>query len=157
MSDLHELYQEMILDHNRRPRNYRMVIEPTHAAEGFNPLCGDQLKVSVHVDDDRITDIGFQGEGCAISKASASLMTATGWRPGIAKSVALDPIVTTICRALVTVAEARWPSYVACTAEVPLVPKKPPLILKLVAPEVPCGMVSGEGPEITGRTALTTT
>lgn len=75
MSDLTDLYQEIILDHNRRPRNYRVLEHPTHSAEGFNPLCGDQLTVALKVADDRIVDIAFQGEGCAISKASASLMT----------------------------------------------------------------------------------
>src|SRR5882762_10252444 len=84
-------------------------------------------------------------------------MTATWWRPGTAKSVLLDPIVTDICRALVILAVRGLPSYVAFTEETELVPKKPPLMLKLVAPDVPCGIVSGEGPEITGRTAPTTT
>jgi len=71
---LDELYQEVILDHNRRPRNFRP-IESGHKAEGFNPLCGDQITVYVRVDDDVITDVSFQGSGCAISKASASMMT----------------------------------------------------------------------------------
>ena len=75
MSDLSDLYQEVILDHNKRPRNYRAIEAPSHQAEGYNPLCGDRLKLFVTVDGDRITDLAFQGSGCAISKASASLMT----------------------------------------------------------------------------------
>jgi nitrogen fixation NifU-like protein len=73
-ADLHELYQEVILDHNRRPRNFR-VLAGGCKAEGFNPLCGDRLSVYLHVADEVITDVSFQGSGCAISKASASLMT----------------------------------------------------------------------------------
>ena len=75
MSDLNELYQEVILDHNRRPRNFRRIEGASHHAAGHNPLCGDRLTLDVQVDDDRIADIAFQGSGCAISKASASLMT----------------------------------------------------------------------------------
>lgn len=75
MSDLNELYQEVILDHNRRPRNFRRIEESTHHAEGYNPLCGDRVSVFVQVDNDRISDLAFEGSGCAISKASASLMT----------------------------------------------------------------------------------
>lgn len=75
MSDLSDLYQEVILDHNKRPRNFRAIEAPSHHAEGYNPLCGDRLKLFVTVEDDRITDLAFQGSGCAISKASASLMT----------------------------------------------------------------------------------
>ncbi len=77
MSDLRELYQQIILDHNRAPRNFKEVDEATSVANGDNPLCGDKLKVYVRVKDDVIEDIGFQGSGCAISKASASLMTWT--------------------------------------------------------------------------------
>jgi nitrogen fixation NifU-like protein len=75
MSELRELYQSVILDHNRKPRNF---CEPDGAnlrAEGFNPLCGDKITVYLSVEDDTVTDVGFQGEGCAISTASASLMT----------------------------------------------------------------------------------
>ena len=72
--DLQDLYQEVILDHNRRPRNYR-VLDGARTAEGFNPLCGDRLSVYVRIDDGVISDVSFQGSGCAISKASASLMT----------------------------------------------------------------------------------
>jgi nitrogen fixation protein NifU and related proteins len=75
MSDLSDLYQEVILDHNRRPRNFRVLEAANHAAEGFNPLCGDRLHLYLRVEDGVITDVGFQGSGCAISKASASLMT----------------------------------------------------------------------------------
>ena len=76
MSDLSDLYQEVILDHNRRPRNFCALADATHQAEGYNPLCGDRLNLFLKLDDGIITDIGFQGSGCAISKASASLMTA---------------------------------------------------------------------------------
>ena len=72
--DLQELYQEVILDHNKRPRNFR-AIEHGQKAEGYNPLCGDRLTVYLRVEDGRIQDASFQGSGCAISKASASLMT----------------------------------------------------------------------------------
>jgi nitrogen fixation NifU-like protein len=75
MSSVSELYQSLILDHNRAPRNYRPIPEADREAEGYNPLCGDQLKVWVKLDGDRIADVSFQGSGCAISKASASLMT----------------------------------------------------------------------------------
>ena len=73
-SDLQELYQEVILDHNKRPRNFR-VLEGGCMVEGYNPLCGDRLTVYLRVQDDVIADVAFQGSGCAISKASASLMT----------------------------------------------------------------------------------
>ena len=75
MSDLSELYQEVILDHNRRPRNYHAVDNANHTAEGYNPLCGDRLNLFLRVENGVVTDVGFQGSGCAISKASASLMT----------------------------------------------------------------------------------
>jgi nitrogen fixation NifU-like protein len=74
MSDLSELYQEVILDHNRRPRNFR-TIDDGRRQEGYNPLCGDRLTLYVKLEGDRIADVAFQGSGCAISKASASLMT----------------------------------------------------------------------------------
>ena len=73
--DLDDLYQEVILDHNRRPRNFRAIAAPSHHAEGYNPLCGDRLNLYVQVSGDTITDLAFEGSGCAISKASASLMT----------------------------------------------------------------------------------
>jgi nitrogen fixation NifU-like protein len=75
MSELSDLYQEVILDHNRRPRNFRAIDEASRRQEGYNPLCGDRLTLYVKLDGDRISDVAFQGTGCAISKASASLMT----------------------------------------------------------------------------------
>ena len=77
MSELRELYQQVILDHHRKPRNFRKLPKPTGAAEGFNPLCGDRVSVEVETGDDVIGDIAFQGSGCAISRASASMMTAS--------------------------------------------------------------------------------
>ncbi len=74
-AELEELYQSIILDHNRRPQNYRVMADATGHAEGINPLCGDQVTVFVKLDGDRVADVSFQGQGCAISKASASLMT----------------------------------------------------------------------------------
>lgn len=74
---LTELYQSIILDHNRRPRNYREMESADRKAEGKNPLCGDQLTVWVRMEGDVIADVSFIGQGCAISKASASLMTAS--------------------------------------------------------------------------------
>ena len=73
--DLRELYQEVILDHCKRPRNKGAVAEPTGEAEGFNPLCGDQVRVTLFLDGDIVRDIAFEGSGCAISTASASMMT----------------------------------------------------------------------------------
>jgi nitrogen fixation NifU-like protein len=73
--DLDELYQSIILDHNRRPQNFRQMADATGHAEGVNPMCGDQLTVWLKLEGDRISDVSFQGSGCAISKASASLMT----------------------------------------------------------------------------------
>ena len=75
MSDLRELYQEVILDHNRRPRNFRALEGANRHAEGYNPLCGDRLSLYLKVEDDVIKDASFQGSGCAISKASGSMMT----------------------------------------------------------------------------------
>jgi len=75
MSDLTDLYQEVILDHNRRPRNFGPLSSANRQAFGHNPLCGDQLTVFLQMDQDVIRDIRFEGSGCAISKASASLMT----------------------------------------------------------------------------------
>jgi nitrogen fixation NifU-like protein len=75
MSDLSDLYQEVILDHNRRPRNYGSLAGADRQAHGHNPLCGDRLTVYLRVDGDVIRDVQFEGSGCAISKASASLMT----------------------------------------------------------------------------------
>jgi nitrogen fixation NifU-like protein len=75
MSDLTDLYQEIILDHNKRPRNFREMPECTCQADGLNPLCGDEVKVLVRLEDDKLSDVAFQGQGCAISRASASMMT----------------------------------------------------------------------------------
>ena len=75
MADINELYQSVILDHNRSPRNFREIEGTSHRAEGHNPLCGDNLTVWVTLDGDSIVDASFIGNGCAISKASASLMT----------------------------------------------------------------------------------
>jgi nitrogen fixation NifU-like protein len=75
VSDLRDLYQEVILDHNRRPRNFGTVEAPSHQADGHNPLCGDKLSLTLKVENGAITNAMFQGSGCAISKASASLMT----------------------------------------------------------------------------------
>ena len=75
MSDLSDLYQEVILDHNRHPRNFGRLPDATRTANGYNPLCGDRLTLYLKVEGDRIDGVAFEGSGCAISKASASLMT----------------------------------------------------------------------------------
>ncbi len=75
MDDLRELYQELILDHNQNPRNYGELDGATATAEGFNPLCGDRLTLYLRMADDVVEDVRFVGSGCAISKASASIMT----------------------------------------------------------------------------------
>ena len=75
MSELRELYQEIILDHNRSPRNFGEMTDATHWSSGHNPLCGDKFEVYLKITDSKIEDIRFVGSGCAISKASASLMT----------------------------------------------------------------------------------
>lgn len=80
MADLNDLYQQLIIEHNRSPRNYRRLTDATHTAQGDNPLCGDHIDLFLRMDGDRIADVGFQdagaqGRGCAISRASASLMT----------------------------------------------------------------------------------
>jgi len=77
MAELEDLYQEVILDHNKRPRNHRSIDGASHHADGYNPLCGDKVSIFVKVDGDRIRDISFQGSGCAISTASASILTET--------------------------------------------------------------------------------
>ena len=77
MSDLSTLYQEVILDHSKRPRNFRAMEGADHRANGYNPLCGDKVTIYLHMVDDRIADISFQGSGCAISTASASILTET--------------------------------------------------------------------------------
>lgn len=75
MSDLADLYQEVILDHNRRPRNFHVLAGASHSAEGYNPLCGDRLTLYLKLNGETIEDVSFEGAGCAISKASASMMT----------------------------------------------------------------------------------
>lgn len=75
MSELSELYQQVILDHNKKPRNFRKLESANRTAEGFNPLCGDQLHVYLQLEDEVVKDISFEGSGCAISKAAASMMT----------------------------------------------------------------------------------
>src|SRR5260221_9029032 len=75
MSELSELYQAVILDHNKKPRNFHTLENANRRAEGYNPLCGDQLNVYLHVEDDQVQEVSFEGSGCAISKASASMMT----------------------------------------------------------------------------------
>ncbi len=74
-SELRELYQELILEHSKKPRNFQALEHANHTAEGFNPLCGDKFKLYLDIQGNTIKDIGFQGSGCAISKASASMMT----------------------------------------------------------------------------------
>jgi nitrogen fixation NifU-like protein len=75
MSDLRDLYQEVILDHGRKPRNYRTMESHSHSADGYNPLCGDKVTVYLTLEDGVVRDASFQGKGCAISTASASMMT----------------------------------------------------------------------------------
>lgn len=75
LRDLRNLYQEVIFDHYKKPRNFHAMADANHVAHGHNPLCGDQITVYLHVDDDVIRDVSFEGSGCAISTASASLMT----------------------------------------------------------------------------------
>ncbi len=77
MSELSDLYQEVILDHNKNPRNFREIATANFKADGNNPLCGDALRVYVEVEDGKVKDVAFKGSGCAISKASASMMTQT--------------------------------------------------------------------------------
>lgn len=76
MTNLEALYQEVILDHNRKPRNFRVMDNADARIEGRNPLCGDQITLFLKLDGDRVADVSFQGQGCAVSKSSASLMTA---------------------------------------------------------------------------------
>jgi nitrogen fixation protein NifU and related proteins len=75
MSDLRELYQELIIDHSKRPRNFRVLEEANRKLEGYNPLCGDKITVFLELENDRVNNVSFQGSGCAISTASASVMT----------------------------------------------------------------------------------
>jgi nitrogen fixation protein NifU and related proteins len=75
ISDLSDLYQEVIIDHSRKPRNFRRLADANRTAQGHNPLCGDRITVDLKLQQDQVTDLGFQGAGCAICTASASLMT----------------------------------------------------------------------------------
>ncbi|OGW76503.1 MAG: SUF system NifU family Fe-S cluster assembly protein [Omnitrophica bacterium RIFCSPHIGHO2_02_FULL_49_9] len=77
MTDLRDLYQELILDHSKKPCNFRVLEKTSHTAEGYNPLCGDRYTVYLNIEGGVISDISFQGAGCAISKASASMMTSS--------------------------------------------------------------------------------
>ncbi len=77
MSDLRDLYQDVILDHGRKPRNFHAMEDASSQLEGYNPLCGDRLTLYLKIEDDRVTDISFEGAGCAISMASASLLSET--------------------------------------------------------------------------------
>ena len=103
MNDLEDLYQELIRDHSKSPRNYRELKDANRTAEGDNPLCGDHYKIFVRLDGEKITDIGFQGNGCAISKASASLLTETIKGKSIADAKKLFDNV----RDMVTTGEAK--------------------------------------------------
>ncbi len=89
MSDLRELYQATILDHSRQPKNFRKLDRATHQADGYNPLCGDKLRVYLEIEDDTVKDISFEGVGCAISTASASLMTEALKGKSVAQAQAL--------------------------------------------------------------------
>jgi nitrogen fixation protein NifU and related proteins len=75
MSDLRELYQELIIDHSKRPRNFKVLEEANRKLEGYNPLCGDKITVFLELENERVNNVSFQGSGCAISTASASVMT----------------------------------------------------------------------------------
>jgi len=75
LNELQELYQQVIIDHNHNPRNFREIEHPSHSAKGHNPLCGDKIDIYLTIEDDIITEVSFMGSGCAISKASSSLMT----------------------------------------------------------------------------------
>lgn len=86
MSDLHDLYQEIILDHNKRPRHYGALASYTHTAEGYNPLCGDKMQVYLQVEGERIQALQFEAACCAICKASASMMAASLWGRSLAEA-----------------------------------------------------------------------
>ena len=77
MADTRQLYQEVILDHNRKPRNWGTLPDATHHAEGVNPLCGDQIRIELKVSDGKVEDVRFSGKGCAISQAATSMLTQT--------------------------------------------------------------------------------
>jgi nitrogen fixation NifU-like protein len=93
--ELRDLYRELILDHARKPRNFRRLENATHTAEGINPLCGDKLRLYLIVDSaEKVKDIGFEGSGCAISMASASLLTETVSAMSVADANACVSVVT---------------------------------------------------------------
>jgi nitrogen fixation NifU-like protein len=89
VSDLEELYQQIIIEHNRSPRNFRRLEDANRTADGDNPLCGDRITLYLRLDGDTVADIGFQGKGCAISQASASLMTGAVKGRSVAEAEAL--------------------------------------------------------------------
>jgi len=89
MAELTDLYQEVILDHNRRPRNFHVLADASHTAEGYNPLCGDRLTLYLKLVDGVVADVAFEGAGCAISQASASMMTDAVKGKSIAEARAL--------------------------------------------------------------------
>ncbi len=86
MSNLHDLYQEILLEHNNKPRNFRQLEGANRKADGYNPLCGDQITIYLKVEDDLISDVSFQGVGCAISRASASMLTQSVKGQSLAKA-----------------------------------------------------------------------
>jgi nitrogen fixation NifU-like protein len=92
MSDLRELYQELIIDHSKRPRNFRVLEGANRKSDGYNPLCGDKVTVFLELEGDRVKDIGFQGAGCAISTASASVMAESVKGKSLAETEALFEI-----------------------------------------------------------------
>jgi nitrogen fixation NifU-like protein len=89
MGELSELYQQVILDHNRKPRNFRVIDDADRVATGDNPLCGDKIKVYLKLNGDVIEDVSFQGSGCAISQSSASLMTTAVRGKSVAEALGL--------------------------------------------------------------------
>jgi len=129
MADLRELYQEVILEHSKAPRNFRALPAANHKAEGYNPLCGDQLTVYVQLEDGVIRDISFEGSGCAISKASASLMTTSvkGKTPAQAQALFVEfhdlvtgghdaPQPATLGKLAVFAGVRRFPARVKCAS-----------------------------------------
>lgn len=129
MNELKDLYQEVILDHNKQPRNFRKIEAPTHHSEGFNPLCGDQVEIFLKMKGELIEDISFQGSGCAISKASSSLMTNIlkgktraeadqlfeGFRKMVTGNVG-DPLPDTIGKLAVFSGVCEFPARVKCAS-----------------------------------------
>lgn len=126
MSDLRELYQELIIDHGRHPRNFGEMAEPTVVKDGFNPLCGDKLKLYLKVKDDVVEEAMFSGAGCAISMASASLMTEAVKGKTVAEAETLftqfhqlvtgklDPMSADVGKLLALAGVSEFPSRVKC-------------------------------------------